>query len=226
MIAELIAGAYDVEGRPISEPSKKRHRYFKPTLPIARYLTQTLVVRCANLEDIRAFLATCSYTRDQEQFGREDYWQPPEVFETTRRGDCDCFALWTWRQLCDLSIPARFVVGFVGVRGGCHAWVTFQMNQRQYLLEPERAWLSASMPRLRTLAYRPGVSVSWDGRSPHYYEHEDFSGSFGLRKAMPFVPELVSYWVRNGPRLWVSRAGDLLGRLVRSRASRISPNRS
>jgi hypothetical protein len=43
-------------------------------------------VRCLNLADVSTFLAGCRGVSDKEQFGREDYWQPPEDFERTRIG--------------------------------------------------------------------------------------------------------------------------------------------
>jgi hypothetical protein len=51
------------------------------------------------MADVRNFLVGCTYVSDTELFGKRDYWQPPEDFEKRRKGDCEDFALWTWRQL-------------------------------------------------------------------------------------------------------------------------------
>jgi predicted transglutaminase-like cysteine proteinase len=67
------------------------------------FLTQPLKAVCHNMNEIRAFLVTCRYVSDREQFGVPDHWAAPEAFEQTRQGDCDDFVLWTWRQLLDLG---------------------------------------------------------------------------------------------------------------------------
>ena len=219
MIAEIIAQAYDVDGVRISQPTR-RHRV-KPTYPIGRYLSQPLTVRPRSLEELRVFLATCRYASDKQEFGRGDYWQPPESFEQRRRGDCDCFAMWTWRQLLEMGYSARFVTGFLGIRGSRHAWVTFEKDGAQYLVEPLRASVGLHMPRLVTLSHRPWVSVGAEGRDIRYFEHRDISGGLGVRGVLPFVPEWVGYEVRFWPRFvlrwarWVLRS--CLGRL-KSRA--------
>src|SRR5262245_42015103 len=110
---------------------------------MAAYLTQPLKIKCNSLESIRSFLRSCRYVSDKKQFDR-DYWMPPEQFEHRRQGDCDCAAIWTWRQLIDMGIEARFVVGTVGGNG--HAWVTYQDGNRWYLLEPWAAALSSKLP--------------------------------------------------------------------------------
>jgi predicted transglutaminase-like cysteine proteinase len=74
---------------------------------------------------VRSFLASCQYISDREQFGKDDYWQPPDEFEKRKKGDCEDFALWTWRQLLNLGYDARFVVGSSGRYGDGHAWVEY-----------------------------------------------------------------------------------------------------
>jgi predicted transglutaminase-like cysteine proteinase len=75
------------------------------------FLSQPLKIVCRDVDEIRAFLRTCRYVSDVEQFGMKDHWMPPEEFERVRRGDCDDFALWTCRQLLSLGYNARFVAG-------------------------------------------------------------------------------------------------------------------
>ncbi len=216
MITEIIAGAYDVDGVRISRPTK-RHRV-KPTYPIGRYLTQPLTVRVTTLEELRGFLRTCRYVSDEEEFGRGDYWQPPERFEQRRRGDCDCFAMWTWRQLLEMGYSARFVMGYVGIRGSRHAWVTFAKGGTHYLVEPLRAQFSLQMPRLTTLSHRPWVSVAADGRDIRYFEHRDVSSGFGVKAALPYVSEWLGYQVR----FWPSFAGRWAWWVLRSAVKRLN----
>jgi hypothetical protein len=93
MIAEIISDSYDGVGKLISQPSKKRHRFFKPTFPMGSYVTQPLTVKCGSLDDVRKFLRQCRYVSDQEQFNKIDNWMTPEQFEERKKGDCDDFAL-------------------------------------------------------------------------------------------------------------------------------------
>jgi hypothetical protein len=81
VIAEVLPGCYDFEGRRISHPSKKRHPSFQGR-PMGSFLSQPLKHQCRSLDEIRAFLSTCRYVSDQAQFGVRDYWMPPAEFQT------------------------------------------------------------------------------------------------------------------------------------------------
>jgi hypothetical protein len=204
MVAEVLT-TYEAMGSVVSRPSKVSRRSFAPTFPMGRYVSQPLRVPCATLEDVRTFLASCSFMSDQDQFGRKDYWTPPEEFEERKRGDCDDFALWAWRQVMSLGYDARFVVGRSGLYGIGHAWVTFLRNHRVFLLESTAACLGAQIPRLDTLRYHPLVSVRWDGERIRYYEHEPTSFDVPLREVLPLVPEWTLYKVRFWTRAWWHR---------------------
>jgi hypothetical protein len=130
-----------------------------------------LKYKCSDFEEMRRFLATCRVA-DTHREDKGDYWQPPEEFELTRKGDCVDFALWSWRQLLQMGYDARFAGGKAGRLGGGHAWVTYEHNGRAYLLEPQMWAAGSRMPRIYTLRYHPTVSVSWDGEKVSYYEHE------------------------------------------------------
>jgi hypothetical protein len=103
-------------------------------------------------------------------FGQRDYWMLPQEFEERKKGDCDDFALWTWRQLLAMGYDARFVVGHSGRYGSGHAWVTYTENGRTLLVESLAAWATPKLPRLSTVRYQPGISVTWDGKRILYYE--------------------------------------------------------
>jgi hypothetical protein len=163
MIAEVFPEAYDSKGRQTFRPDQRRRSHFPSTLPIGRYLSQPLSVECKDLEDLRSFLRKCRYVSDEEQFGRRDFWIPPEEFELSRKGDCEDFALYAWRQLLSLGYSTRFVGGKHGRYGEGHAWVTFEKDGKNYLMEPQACSLGPRLPRLSTLAYKPDVSVEWDG---------------------------------------------------------------
>jgi hypothetical protein len=85
MKGEVISRSNDGIGKLVSQPSKKRHRFFKPTFPMGTYISQPLATKCNSLEEIRLFLAKCRYVSDQEQFNQADYWMPPEQFEKLKK---------------------------------------------------------------------------------------------------------------------------------------------
>jgi len=103
------------------------------------YMGDKSTVEVKSLKDIVDWLRKCKYVGDRVQFHEPDYWQHPIAFETTRRGDCEDHALWAWRKLKELGIPAEFVCG----RGGpmtakdnvWHAWVMTTLDDQLYLME-------------------------------------------------------------------------------------------
>jgi hypothetical protein len=193
MIAEVFPEAYDAHGKKVLGLDSRR-KGLRSTLPMGCYVSQPLTVKCECIGDIRAFLSTCRYVSDETQFGKKDYWQTPEEFERTRKGDCDCFALWTWREFLALGYEARFVTGRGGRYGEGHAWVQFSRDGKDFLVEPTMARVGFSMPRLNTLRYRPKFSVAWDGAKLSYYSHEDRKRIPPLIKLLPFVPDWIFFW--------------------------------
>ena len=161
---------------------------------MGRYVSRPLMVKCDCLRDIGRFLLACKAVSDKEQFGKEDYWQPPEDFERTKKGDCDDFALWTWRQFLALGYDARFVVGEAGRYGTGHAWVEFFAQGKCFLVEPQLRVVGDKMPRLSTLQYRPQTSVAWNGHSISFYVHENRKSLPRLRQLIPLVGEWLRFW--------------------------------
>jgi hypothetical protein len=135
-------------------------------------------------------LETCRGVSDKDQFGKDDYWMPPEDFEKARKGDCDDFAMYAWRQLLEMGYKARFVVGTVGDSPVKHAWVMFEKDGRHFLLEPQANFLRLKFPRLDALRYQPDVSAEWDGKKPHFFSHEKRTFFPPISK----VPLLVLEW--------------------------------
>jgi hypothetical protein len=193
MIAEIIPEIYDAAGRQVSDPFVHRkgpHR----TLLMGRYISQPLTIACSSVEDLRKFLAGCKPVSDEELFGKRDYWQPPEEFEKRRKGDCEDFALWTWRQLLMMGYDARFVGGSCGRYGAGHAWVEYSRAGKWYLLEPQLARIGQSMPQLSTIRYQPSFSVAWDGKTLRYYAHKNPDSRMGWRQLSPLVSEYLAFW--------------------------------
>jgi len=162
---------------------------------MGRYVSQPLAVQCKNIQDIREFLRGCRGVSDQELFGKEDYWQPPEEFEKHKAGDCEDFSLWTWRQLLALGFEARIVFGRHGRYGIGHAWVMFFRDGKCFLVEPQARYLGLQLPRLSTLRYEPKFSVGWNGETLRYYAHKDdpeFHPRWNL--IIPLLPEWIRIW--------------------------------
>lgn len=212
LIAEILPEAYDIAGKKVFRPDLRRHSGFRPTFPIGRFLGQPLKRPCSNLDEMRKFLNRCKYVSDEKQFRKKDYWQPPEQFEETKRGDCDDFALWAWRQLLQMKYDARFVVGTSGRYGEGHAWVTFDKDGKSFLLEPLISGVGLRLPRLSIIRYRPEFSVSWDGEKISYYEHEQrkFDGSFV--QIVSLCLEWLFFWIRFWLKVPVMIAKGLLTR--------------
>lgn|SRR5262249_4265838 len=146
------------------------------------------------MADVRKFLATCRAVSDKELFGKDEYWQPPEDFEKTRKGDCEDFALWTWRELLAMGYDARFAVGRHGRYGIGHAWVTFQKDGKYYLLEPQLRFIGETFPRLSTLWYEPKFSVAWEEERVSYYEHAARKEALSIDLLAPLIPEWLLGW--------------------------------
>jgi hypothetical protein len=199
VIAEVIPGLYDFDGKRICRPSKKRHPSFEGR-PMGSFLSQPLKVACRDINDIRAFLSTCRYVSDREQFGVKDHWMAPDEFEQTRQGDCDDFALWTCRQLLSLGYCARFAVGSAGRYGEGHAWVTFRTRDQVFIVEPLLA-RRRRFPRLETLRYRPVVSVEITGTHLKFFEHAKRALDPPFRVVAPLLPEWLLFRLSILPRL-------------------------
>jgi hypothetical protein len=223
MIAEVISGFYDFDGKRISRPSKKRHASFKGR-PMGSFLSQPLKVVCRDLNEIRVFLSTCRYVSDREQFGMQDHWMPPEEFEQIRKGDCDDFALWACRQLLSLGYDARFVVGRVGRYGASHAWVVFREGEKTFIVEPTAARVGGTLPRLETLRYKPSVSVEFSGNQVKFFEHTSPTLTPPFRVVASLVPAWLFFWLRMWSRLllWILWPFFSLRRVYRRRWGRVA----
>ncbi len=161
---------------------------------MGRYVSQPLTTHCHTIGEIRTFLMGCKYVSDEELFGKRDYWQPPEEFEMRKKGDCEDFALWTWRQLLNMGYDARFVGGSAGRYGDGHAWVEYFRDGKCFLLEPLCCRAGYTIPRLMTLQYEPRISVTWDGKTLRYFSHKKPDSRVGWLLLAALVPECLVFW--------------------------------
>jgi Transglutaminase-like domain len=189
---------------------------------MGRNLSQPLKFQCRNFEDIRRFLSTCRYAREDLE-NKGHYWQPPEEFELTRSGLCVDFAIWTWRQLLDMGYRLRLSGGKAGKFGEGHAWVTFQMGGRWYLLEPQRWYLGPRLPRVLTLTYHPTTSVGWNGKQIEYYAHERRR----IEPPLQAVPGMVAEYLDIYGRFWITQTPKIVralaGRILRLNGKSTAP---
>jgi predicted transglutaminase-like cysteine proteinase len=106
----------------------------------ASYFEGESHVRARSIDEIVTWLRTCEYVSDAEQFHQPDVWQEPCAFEQRQRGDCEDFALWTWRKLIEIGIDAEFFVGRVAwgepALDRQHAWVVYRQGPDVCLFEP------------------------------------------------------------------------------------------
>jgi Bacterial transglutaminase-like cysteine proteinase BTLCP len=202
MIAEILPEAYDAYGRQVSQPFLRR-KGPHPTFPMGRYVSQPLTVRCQTMREVRTFLASCRYVSDKELFGKRDYWQPPEDFEKRKKGDCEDFALWTWRQLLNMGYDARFIGGSCGRYGEGHAWVEYFRDGKCYLVEPLLCRVGDAIPRLSAFRYDPRLSVSWDGKTLRYFSHKKPALRTGWGVLAPLVWEYLLFWAWFWLRIFV-----------------------
>jgi len=105
------------------------------------YFEGDSLVAVSSIDDIVAWLQTCEYVSDVDQFHEPDVWQRPSDFERRRRGDCEDFALWAWRKLIEIGVDAEFFVGRVvcgddGSVARQHAWIVYRCDDEVYLFEP------------------------------------------------------------------------------------------
>lgn len=108
-------------------------------LEFSRYLQGSSRVTVASIDDVQDWLLGCRYERDEALFAEPDFWQHPTTFEHLRAGDCEDFALWTWRKLIELEVDADFITGYSltgGELAGRHAWVVFREGGSEFLFEP------------------------------------------------------------------------------------------
>jgi hypothetical protein len=185
-------------GKKVLRPDLRRKGIY-PTFPIGRYVSQPLTVKCDSINDICNYLGTCRWVSDKQQFDRDDYWQPPEQFEQRKKGDCDDYALWTWREFLAFRFDARFVVGRASRYRTGYAWVHFFQDGKCFLVDPGMWPLGVRFPRLSTLRYHPEFSVAWDGTNVSFYSRAKREGEPTLSELIPLVPD----WILSCSWLWI-----------------------
>ncbi len=193
MFLEILPELYDASGKKSYKPHLKK-RFSHPTFPFGRYVSQPLAVRCQTLEDVRRFLLSCKAMSDEEAFGSEDYWLPPDRFEAVKKGDCDDFGLWLWRQLMDMGYRSRFVVGTYGRFGDGHCWVTFEKDGKQFIAEPNFRVFNRRLPRLQVLWFHPIYSVEWTRTEIVFYSHKETKLDLPLPQLTLVSLEWLAFW--------------------------------
>ncbi len=152
------------EGKWIGQ--RRRQAILGNTLPWDRYFNCQLKVRPQTLAEIECFLYNCRYLSDLVTRKQTDFWEPPDVFEERKTGDCEDHAIWAWRHLHELGYRSRLVLGNAN---GYHAWVHIFRNKRVYLFEPTQKHNWYPNPR----SYTPHWSVEYrNGATCAFYRHK------------------------------------------------------
>jgi hypothetical protein len=129
------------------------------TRSFAEYFQGVSRVPARSLPEICEWLRGCECLTDAALFFQEDFWQHPLTFEQIRKGDCEDHALWAWRKLGEIGIPARLTAG--RWRGVAHAWILLDQADGEKLLETT----AKSDPMIRPVdattrdEYHPALSV-------------------------------------------------------------------
>ena len=173
MRARIPKALYDYTGRLTSNPLVIAAMEKRACYPMHIHLNCIMTWYHRTYDELRAFLRGCRYRSDEEAFGRQDFWIPPSSFQSRREGDCEDFALYTWRQLLHLGYDARLVLGEHGSMA--HAWCTAKIKGRFAIIDPVNC--HSNDPFLfYTLKYRPQVSVASFHGHPLHYLHVPRSG--------------------------------------------------
>ncbi len=187
MITEIIDATYDFQGHQINHPSKNINKLWHPTFKMEFYATCKVENKFNSIEELRKFLMTCSYKSDKEQFDKDDYWMPPNDFEKSRLGDCDDFALYTWRQFIEMGYKSRYTIGLGGRYEIGHAWVTLSIGGKNFFVEP-LARKVKKLPRFFQLRYKPDISAEFIENKMIYYKHK-------IPNYYPTLKDIVYYGV-------------------------------
>ena len=187
MLERLLGRLQRLTNRSTAQPNAWKRSVVTPRLdefgPGARhefdhYLAGESTVAVSTLEDVQQWLLGCAYVSDEALFHEDDVWQHPSAFEQRRAGDCEDFALWAWRKLCELGVDAEFVVGACSSRGSepvRHAWLVIRVDEVEYLFEPAAAERERMVMPLSVVreCYVPHVGV--DRRAQRF----SFRGNHG-----------------------------------------------
>jgi hypothetical protein len=144
------------------------------------YLEGRSTVEVASPKEIVDWLRCCKYVGDSILFHEKDFWQHPVTFENMRKGDCEDHALWAWRKLKELGIPAEFVVGRLGSKSTpgnmCHAWVHLDLSDQRCLMETAgnaRHRMTFPLDEVRR-QYCPALSVDTELQTYRYGGYPEF----------------------------------------------------
>lgn len=142
------------------------------------YLDGPTRVNVSSVEEICDWLRGCEAVDDQTLFLLPDFWQHPATFEQLRKGDCEDHALWAWRKLRKIGLPALFTAGVW--RGVTHAWAQFEQNGVEFILESTAKTGPMIQPvALARSEYCPALAVDNDCVTYVYQGYPRFRACLG-----------------------------------------------
>lgn len=195
MITKIIETAYDSYGKRILKPRKYTYMHWHPDHTMEYYANCNIKNKFSTIEELRIFLIHCKYVSDKEQFNKEDYWMAPTDFEITKRGDCDDFALYIWRQFMEMGFKTRFTIGDCSRYDTGHAWVTLSINGQNYLVEPLARGVK-QLPRFFQLKYKPMISVELVDNKLRYFQHSNYQYNPAIKELFIFSFEWLFFYLR------------------------------
>lgn len=145
------------------------------------YLEGHSTVKVKSAKEIVDWLRDCTYVGDSILFNEKDFWQHPVTFENLRKGDCEDHALWAWRKLKELGIPAELVFGRSGpasAKGSHgHVWIHLELSGQQCLMETvadKQHRMTFPLDEVRR-SYCPAMSVDTDFNTYRYGGYLEFA---------------------------------------------------
>ena len=132
---------------------------------------QDIITEVSTLEDAQRYCESClTYTKDKDQFGKEEYWQSFKQLNDRRKGDCEDGAFAIGAMLHDNNMPLEFMSLKAGSQ---YSWlniydarVSDYVNHMVFLHHPPQGRFGAG-----------GIGVS-DYREPLFSSRKELARSF------------------------------------------------
>ena len=139
--------------------------------PFEWYFGGRSTISVSSLEEVCEWLLSTEYASDPDLFNETDFWQHPGTFEQLKKGDCEDHALWAWRKLRELAIPAKLVSGdrWTGESWGGHVWLLLP-SEDPLIFECNAKSKAAMLLPLRDVKdrYRPHFAVDHALKTEYY----------------------------------------------------------
>jgi hypothetical protein len=169
--ARIFSPFYNYEGKRTDDPNEieliRRHSDY----PMEFHLYDEINNYFKDIRLLQDFLKECEYISDEKHFNKKDFWMLAKNFENEKKGDCEDFSLYTWRQLLKMGYKARLVIGFVSKKMNGHAWITAIKDNKAYIVDPTLAKIPLLTPGLVS-RYVPIYSIGIEEDKLVFFRHK------------------------------------------------------